>query len=83
MAFSPDGKQVVSGSFDKTLKVWNAETGTELSTLTVDSGFGGVRSVSFSPIGDMIVAGCFNGKIYFIDAQSGGVKRALSGHSNW
>ena len=34
VAFSPDGKQVVSGSFDKTLKVWNAETGTELSTLT-------------------------------------------------
>ena len=82
MAFSPNGKQVVSGSWDKSLKVWNAETGTELSTLTVDSGFRGVQSVSFSPIGDMIAAGCYNGKIYFIDAQSGEVKRALTGHSD-
>ena len=26
VAFSPDGKTIVSGSFDKTLKVWDAGT---------------------------------------------------------
>ena len=29
VAFSPDGKRIVSGSQDKTVKVWDAETGTE------------------------------------------------------
>jgi WD40 repeat protein len=31
VAFSPDGKRVVSGSYDKLAKIWDAETGTEVS----------------------------------------------------
>jgi len=27
VAFSPDSKGIVSGSYDKTIRVWNAETG--------------------------------------------------------
>ena len=30
LEFSPDGKRVVSGSCDKLVKIWNAETGTEV-----------------------------------------------------
>jgi len=30
VAFSPDGKRVVSGSGDKLVKIWNAETGAEV-----------------------------------------------------
>ena len=31
VAFSPDGQRVVSGSIDKTVKIWDTETGAEVS----------------------------------------------------
>ena len=31
MAFSPDGRRIVSGSRDNTVKVWDAATGQETS----------------------------------------------------
>lgn len=34
VAVTPDGKQVISGSSDNTLKFWDLETGEELFTLT-------------------------------------------------
>ena len=51
------------------------------STLSVDSGYGGVLSVSFSPMGDMIAAGCGDGEIHLLDTATVSVKRSLSGHS--
>ena len=47
VAFSPDGKQVVSGSWDKTVRLWNAGTGAALQMLEGHSS--GVISVTFSP----------------------------------
>ena len=31
VAYSPDGKHIVSGSNDGTVKVWDSQTGTEVS----------------------------------------------------
>ena len=33
LAFAPDGKTLVSGSYDMTLRVWDAATGRELRRL--------------------------------------------------
>ena len=33
VAYSPDGKHIVSGSVDKTVKVWDSQTGKEVIVL--------------------------------------------------
>jgi len=54
VSFSPDGKRIVSGSYDNTLKVWDAQTGQE--TLALNGHSDRVSSVSFSPDGKRIVS---------------------------
>jgi WD40 repeat protein len=73
---------LASGSNDCTVKLWNTNTGDCEWTLDVDSGelCDNVKSVSFSPMGDMIAAGCGYGKIHLIDAMTVAVKRSLSGN---
>lgn len=51
MAFSPDGKLVVSGSSNQIVRLWNAKTGAELQTLKGHSD--SVSSVAFSPGGKL------------------------------
>ena len=82
VCFSSDGKQIASGSWDNTVKIWNASSGELQSTLGVDAGAYGVQSVSFSPKDNVIAAGCSNGKIYLVDALAGAVKSTLTGHSD-
>ena len=33
VAFSPDGQRIVSGANDRRVKIWDAETGAEVSSL--------------------------------------------------
>ena len=54
LAFSPDGSQIVSGSHDTTVKVWDATSGAEILTIKHT---GAVYSVAFSPDGSHIVSG--------------------------
>src|SRR5262249_28832469 len=56
IAFSPDGKRLVSGGgSDESVKLWDAQTGEEIMTLTRGSA-DLVRSVGFSADGRRIVA---------------------------
>ena len=36
VSYSPDGKHIVSGSEDKTVKIWDSTTGKEVSVLLCD-----------------------------------------------
>ena len=59
MAFSPDGQRIVSGSADKTVRLWNADTGQPIGDpLTGHTDF--VYSVAFSPDGQHIVSGSYD-----------------------
>lgn len=55
IAFGPDGKKIISGGLDGSVRVWDAETGAELITFRVYSL--GVNSVAFRPDGRRIIAG--------------------------
>ncbi len=56
MAFSPDGKRIISGSGDNTIKVWDSATGAELMTFV----FKNPSSIAFSPDGKTIAAGIYD-----------------------
>ncbi len=69
VAFSPDGKRIVSGSQDNLVKVWDATNGQE--TLTFKGHQDVVRSVAFSPDGQRIVSGSWDCPPKVWDATTG------------
>src|SRR5438105_3002589 len=58
VSFSPDGRYVLTGSFDKSLKLWQAATGKEIKTFGGQAGHQNlVLAASFSPDGRLIASG--------------------------
>jgi eukaryotic-like serine/threonine-protein kinase len=80
-SFSPDGKRIVSGSTDNTLKIWDATSGQEI--LTLNGHTDGVTSVSFSPDGKRIVSGSGDKTLKIWDATSGQEILTLKGHTDF
>ncbi len=77
-AFSPDGSRIVTASTDKTAKVWNAESGKELLTLT---GHGDtLLSASFGPDGRRIVTASGDKTAKVWDADTGKELLTITGH---
>jgi WD40 repeat protein len=60
-ACSPDGKRLVTGGFDNTVRLWDLESGSELLTLRGHTG--SVHFVAFSPDGESIMSGSDRGNI--------------------
>ena len=69
VALSGDGTRIVSGSFDRTVRVWDAQSGECLRTLEGHSDW--VKSVALSGDGTRIVSGGLDDTVRVWDAQSG------------
>ena len=55
IAFSPDGRRIATASFDRTIKLWDTATGSEVFTLRGHTA--GLLVLAFSPDGRRIVSG--------------------------
>jgi uncharacterized protein YjiK len=81
IAVSCDGQALVSGSGDKTIKVWDINSGTLIRTLTED--LGEVSSIAVSPDGNFLAVGSCqhpksNVKVWHL--KTGKLLHTLLGH---
>jgi len=81
VAWSPDGRQVATGSHDHTARIWDATTGEVVRTL--DGHGNWVLSVAWSPDGRRVATGSRDKTARIWDATTGEVIRALEGHGDW
>ncbi|WP_437975744.1 WD40 repeat domain-containing protein [Sorangium sp. So ce295] len=77
VALTPDGRRIVSGSSDHTVKVWDLASGAEIMTLT---GHGdAVKAVAVTPDGLGVLSGSTDGTLTLWDLQSGAERWAFPG----
>lgn len=96
IAFTPDGKQLVSASNDKTIRVWDLATGKTVRTIRGEIGPGHpgkIYAMALSPDGKWLAAGGWGaagyggknaevGDIRLFDFASGRLVTRLKGHKD-
>jgi uncharacterized protein YjiK len=80
VAFSPDGKTIVSGSRDNTIRLWDT-TGKPIGQ-PFKGHENGVNSVAFSPNGKTVVSGSRDKTIRLWDTSGKPIGQPIKGHEN-
>jgi RNA polymerase sigma factor (sigma-70 family) len=78
VVFSPDGRRTLSSSEDKTVRLWDVETGQELRRF--EGHTDRVFSVACSPDGRRALSGSADGTARLWDLDTGKELRQLTGH---
>jgi len=82
IAYSPNGQHIISGSRDRTIRIWDAETGVAIGRPLKEHA-GNVWSVAYSPDGQHIISGSSDRTIQIWDAETGAlVGMPLQGHAD-
>ncbi|KAJ6196293.1 WD40-repeat-containing domain protein [Bipolaris maydis] len=81
VAFSHDSSRIVSGSFDRTAKIWDASSGACLLTLRDHDE--AVSSVAFSHNSSRVVSGSHDTTAKIWDTNSGACLLTFRGHSKY
>ena len=79
VAFSQDGTRVLTGSEDKTARLWDAATGKTVATLAGHTE--PVTAVAFSPDGKHVLTGSKDHTARLWDAATGKAVTTLAGHT--
>jgi WD40 repeat protein len=81
VAYSPDGRYIISGSYDGTIQIWDAVTGAPVGTPLKH--VGDVCSVAYSPDGQYIISGSSDKTIQIWNAETGAAMcKPLEGHTD-
>ncbi|THU94499.1 hypothetical protein K435DRAFT_860458 [Dendrothele bispora CBS 962.96] len=82
VAYSPDGRHIVSGSRDNTVRIWDSQTGQPVGQ-PLQGHTDYVWSVAYSPDGRHIVSGSWDKTVRIWDSQTGQpVGQPLQGHTH-
>jgi WD40 repeat protein len=80
VTISPDGETIASGSWDKTIKIWDLKTGEQIYNLTGHTE--AVYALAFSDDGELLASGSWDKTIKLWYWQNGTFVRSLIGHSD-